>query len=71
MGHLARVNAARPDLPALPNNKPPPHPAAAGSICPDGAPHRAFAVSVVTAHAALPNQTLTYNKRSAGTDHAA
>jgi hypothetical protein len=65
-GILRAYNAARPDLPALPNNKPPPHPAAAGSICPDGAPHRAFAVSVVTAHAALPNQTLTYNKRSPG-----
>jgi hypothetical protein len=63
-GIMRAYNAARADLPALPNNKPQLHPAAAANICPEGAPHRAFAVSVVTAHRALPSQTLTYNTRS-------
>ncbi|MGO9997419.1 MAG: hypothetical protein ACLPKW_06685 [Acetobacteraceae bacterium] len=62
-GIMRAYHTAQPDLPALPNNKPPPYPAAAQNICPDGAPHRAFAVSVVTAHRALPSRTLAYNTR--------
>lgn len=65
-GIMRAYNTAQQDLPALPNNQPPPHPAAAANICPDGAPHRAFAVSIVTAARALPPQTLTYNTRSPG-----
>ncbi len=63
-GIMRGYNSAQPDLPALPNNKPPPHPAGTANICPDGAHHRAFAVSVVTAKTALPSGTLTYNTRS-------
>jgi manganese oxidase len=63
-GILRAYNTRQPDLPALPNNKPPPHPAPAWNICPKDAPHRTLAVSVVTAASALPSQTLTYNTRS-------
>jgi hypothetical protein len=65
-GIMRAYNATQPDLPALPNNNPPPRPTSAAKTCPDGAPHRAFAVSVVTAAQALPGGTLTYNSRSAG-----
>jgi hypothetical protein len=65
-GIMRAYNSAQANLPALPNNKPSPQPATAANVCPDGAPHRAFAVSVVTAHSALPSQTLTYNTRQPG-----
>jgi hypothetical protein len=65
-GIMRAYNAAQPDLPALPNNQPPPYPAAAANVCPVGAPHRAFAVSVVTAARALPLHTLSYNMRAPG-----
>ncbi|MBV8455917.1 MAG: hypothetical protein JO122_04815, partial [Acetobacteraceae bacterium] len=63
-GIMRAYNTAQPDLPALPNNKPPPYRALAANICPEGAPHRSFAVSVVTAERALPSGMLTYNTRS-------
>jgi hypothetical protein len=62
-GIMRAYNAAQADLPALPNNRPVASGGAA-KLCPDGAPHRAFAVSVVTAARALPGGTLTYNARS-------
>ena len=62
-GIMRAYNTVQPDLPVLPNNNPPPHPTAAAKVCPDGAVHRAFAVSVVTAAQALPGGTLTYNSR--------
>ncbi len=62
-GIMRAYNATQADLPALPNNKLVASGGAA-KVCPDGAPHRAFAVSVVTAARALPGGTLTYNARS-------
>jgi hypothetical protein len=62
-GIMRAYNTAQSDLPALPNNRPAAS-ASTAKVCPDSAPHRAFAVSAVTAARALPGGTLTYNKRS-------
>ena len=63
-GILRAYNAARLDLPALPNN-PTPQPQLLGAaVCPDHAHHVAYAVSAVTAAQALPGGTLTYNSRT-------